>query len=894
MLTSTARSLGRAHGPKEPKCALFENQRLRKDIFAPSSSLFRFDSLNLAAMAGLVAKGLASMMLAAAQQEEREDTEDKPSNGDASREVQALTKVLAKHRTIVENAIWNLQNEEAVPSERGPPRRPREVRNADTDTSPSTTPPAARRLSDALKLVACTGPEGRHMVAARTIGPGEVLIEEEAFAWAVEPGTRRCAHCLERLPKGAAVGCGSAGKKCCELFCSDLCAATATRSWHRTECGRELLRTLPPRALAARRLADRLEGFGGDGRADGGGGDDYSGGGGSTAVATSTGAAAVGLTASVAGVAAASGLIEPVVPGCDASGRYVGGAAGAAALQAHWAEMPTADQFLFVAEAALAALPAGATSVTRGDGEQRGDTGDGSMSIGGRGVGNRRSDHGGSGGGGGGVGEWNSGEFSLAVKRLTHVLCQVATNSFAVASAEEEEESEGAAAAAAAQRVRHMRRGVAVFPTAAMLNHSCEPNAIVRFDGTSSGEGGGTSGSGAVRATVVATRSIALGAGVTVSYGPMAWREPAVAARRAALRRSYGFDCRCDACLSDSAAAASFATSLATNNAGVPSAADGARLNAASSFAATIDNAKKGAAATAESGRKKIGAAAYLDRSTAVAATAGKRTGLSCPREDCDSELAVRVRAVSGPFSDHPELQLVCVACRAAVPDAEAVARLDELRAVDRRFRAACEELWPDDGETAAAAATTAKMARAVAKAKAREQLRECCGWRDRRCPPLSLRAAQAHEAMARTLHETGDVAGAAAHTVRSVAALAALRQRARHGGGDGGSSGGGGDDDSYADEGEELGRERQKLATLLLAAGRPAESAAECRRAQRALSVCLAPGDRELQELAIVEAMATNFDKGQRAMAAPANAAMTPAAVAGETTLAGNDRAAA
>lgn len=58
------------------------------------------------------------------------------------------------------------------------------------------------------------------------------------------------------------------------------------------------------------------------------------------------------------------------------------------------------------------------------------------------------------------------------------------------------------------QTLTHDRVAVGLYSTAAMLNHSCVPNALATFDG---GE-----------MTVVATRAIEKGGPVTVSYGPLA------------------------------------------------------------------------------------------------------------------------------------------------------------------------------------------------------------------------------------------------------------------------------------------------------------------------------------------------------------------------------------
>jgi SET and MYND domain-containing protein len=74
--------------------------------------------------------------------------------------------------------------------------------------------------------------------------------------------------------------------------------------------------------------------------------------------------------------------------------------------------------------------------------------------------------------------------------------------------------------------------GIGVFPRAALINHSCAPNATASFEANT--------------AYVRALRRIAPGEEVTVSYIDIG--EPC-AKRRAELRVSFGFDCRCERCM---------------------------------------------------------------------------------------------------------------------------------------------------------------------------------------------------------------------------------------------------------------------------------------------------------------------------------------------------------
>lgn len=77
---------------------------------------------------------------------------------------------------------------------------------------------------------------------------------------------------------------------------------------------------------------------------------------------------------------------------------------------------------------------------------------------------------------------------------------------------------------------------LAVYRTACMANHSCEPNAFVSF----SREGG--------RALLVALRQISAGEQVTISYFPLAQRMPDTRARQECLQHKYSFTCQCSAC----------------------------------------------------------------------------------------------------------------------------------------------------------------------------------------------------------------------------------------------------------------------------------------------------------------------------------------------------------
>ena len=75
--------------------------------------------------------------------------------------------------------------------------------------------------------------------------------------------------------------------------------------------------------------------------------------------------------------------------------------------------------------------------------------------------------------------------------------------------------------------------GSALFPTVALLNHSCTPNASVEF----------VSGDGT--ATLLAMKDLDRGEELSISYVPVTW---STAERQAALLKRYDFTCRCVAC----------------------------------------------------------------------------------------------------------------------------------------------------------------------------------------------------------------------------------------------------------------------------------------------------------------------------------------------------------
>ncbi|CAB3226421.1 unnamed protein product [Arctia plantaginis] len=80
---------------------------------------------------------------------------------------------------------------------------------------------------------------------------------------------------------------------------------------------------------------------------------------------------------------------------------------------------------------------------------------------------------------------------------------------------------------------REVRRATAIYPSAAMMNHSCDPNIINTFHNN--------------RLIVRCSRELSEGAELLNCYGPHRAREP-TQHRRTQLRAQYMFTCNCDAC----------------------------------------------------------------------------------------------------------------------------------------------------------------------------------------------------------------------------------------------------------------------------------------------------------------------------------------------------------
>ena len=110
---------------------------------------------------------------------------------------------------------------------------------------------------------------------------------------------------------------------------------------------------------------------------------------------------------------------------------------------------------------------------------------------------------------------------------------QVQTNVFAVTTLVAD-----AGGGSGVAPLRHVRIGEALYSRACLLNHSCEPNANVAFDGAT--------------LELRAAAPLAIGQAVLTCYGPQVGHEP-LRARRAKLLNGYFFRCGCVAARARSA-----------------------------------------------------------------------------------------------------------------------------------------------------------------------------------------------------------------------------------------------------------------------------------------------------------------------------------------------------
>ena len=161
---------------------------------------------------------------------------------------------------------------------------------------------------------------------------------------------------------------------------------------------------------------------------------------------------------------------------------------------------------------------------------------------------------------------------------LLTLLCQAETNTFAVSALLElggggGGAAGGGAAGGAAARLAEVRVAEAIFPRAAMVNHSCEPNTALVFRGRT--------------LELRACRALAAGEQVLGCYGPQRGHAPR-AARQLSLREQYYFECRCTSCAADGEGAEAAAAGR-TGAARVASGGGGAEAERAVAAAAQLD-----------------------------------------------------------------------------------------------------------------------------------------------------------------------------------------------------------------------------------------------------------------------------------------------------------------
>ena len=124
----------------------------------------------------------------------------------------------------------------------------------------------------------------------------------------------------------------------------------------------------------------------------------------------------------------------------------------------------------------------------------------------------------------------------------------------------------GGAAGGAAARLAEVRVAEAIFPRAAMVNHSCEPNTALVFRGRT--------------LELRACRTLAAGEQALGCYGPQRGHSSRDARQRS-LREQYYFECLCTACAAEEGEAAGAA--------GVVGGGGGAEAERAVAAAAQLD-----------------------------------------------------------------------------------------------------------------------------------------------------------------------------------------------------------------------------------------------------------------------------------------------------------------
>ncbi len=259
------------------------------------------------------------------------------------------------------------------------------------------------------------------------------------------------------------------------------------------------------------------------------------------------------------------------------------------------------------------------------------------------------------------------------VAELKASLCAVCRNGFAVPLPR----SAGVASRAAHGPTRDW--GTALFVVAAMVNHSCEPTATVRFGPESESPSCRCSVPAScaclgARANPFTLRIEALpggfaslgsspGAELTVAYGPLASETPEASRRRLATAADHWFECECPAC--SRAPRAALPEGRPTGEAGSGE-GDGAGLGG---------GGREGRAGQGGSRRRRQQGAGRRGK-------APEREAATVIPSPFDPDAALLARVSAGG-----EVVLVCASSGRTVSDAEAIRLSGRQRAAQRRAR---------------------------------------------------------------------------------------------------------------------------------------------------------------------------------------------------------------
>nr|XP_034995353.1 SET and MYND domain-containing protein 4 isoform X3 [Zootoca vivipara]XP_034995354.1 SET and MYND domain-containing protein 4 isoform X3 [Zootoca vivipara] len=360
--------------------------------------------------------------------------------------------------------------------------------------------------SVSLNFSAC---KGRHLVAAKDILPGEILVSEEAFVSVLCPGESlllqgsaeamlngqpanedlHCHHCLKQLLSPVPCqGCSYA------KYCSHACAQLAWRTYHSRECSfGGLLLTLGVFCHIALRSV-LVAGFA------------------EVSALIKQSHTEEVVAEPVAEAPASSGVVEEnsasSIPGCDADGRY------SSSYQAIFCLLPHTEKHSLELRL-LCSLSVAALCKRLGEAGLE-------AFISGKST---PEDQGGS-KAGKACPEWEVPGEAM----LRHML-QLQCNAQAVSALRVSRSENGPVASS-----KQVRVATALYPVVSLLNHSCEPNTSVTFSGRT--------------AEVRALQSIPRGQEILHCYGPHRCRMGA-AKRRKQLLSQYFFECRCLPCLEE-------------------------------------------------------------------------------------------------------------------------------------------------------------------------------------------------------------------------------------------------------------------------------------------------------------------------------------------------------